>query len=284
MGLNWAEHTEEIEAPVETCFDAIVDYESFPRWQDAVDSVEVMSRTTDGLGEDVRLFVDAKIRKIDYVLRYSYTRPNEIRWDFVEGNGMRDVDGVYTLEAIGPNRTLATYNLGADPELPVPGMILRRTHKQLVKRSVEDLRDEAERRFQAGEDAQTATPEVPADDGPAVEDVPIGEGVEPDAPAEAPPPPGGDWVPKAEREAESLKAEGSGPSAGAPRPSRASAGDLASELAEEALKTGRAVAEGAVRAGVGVAERALAVGRDVADDFFRRINRKLEDDRDDDRR
>ena len=24
MGLNWAEHTEEIEAPVEVCFDAIV--------------------------------------------------------------------------------------------------------------------------------------------------------------------------------------------------------------------------------------------------------------------
>ena len=37
MGLNWAEHTEEIAAPVETCFDAIVDYESFPRWQNAVD-------------------------------------------------------------------------------------------------------------------------------------------------------------------------------------------------------------------------------------------------------
>jgi uncharacterized membrane protein len=281
MGLNWAEHTEEIAAPVEVCFDAIVDYESFPRWQDAVDSVEVMSRTSDGLGEDVRLFVDAKIRKIDYVLRYSYTRPNEIRWDFVEGNGMRDVDGVYTLEAIAPDRTLATYNLGADPELPVPGMILRRTHKQLVKRSVEDLRDEAERRFKAGEEAQTATPDAgerqaSAEDHADAEDVPIDEEAERVGSA-PPPPPAADWVPKAEREADAREAEGAGPSAGAPRPSRASASDLASELAEEALKTGRAVAEGAVKAGVGVAERAIAAGRDVADDLFRRINRKLDD-------
>ena len=61
--------------PVDTCFDAIVDYESFPGWQDAVDSVEVLSRTADGLGENVRLFVDAKVRKIDYTLRYSYTAP-----------------------------------------------------------------------------------------------------------------------------------------------------------------------------------------------------------------
>ena len=90
MGMSWAEHTDEIDAPIEVCFAAIVDYESFSRWQDAVDSVEVMSARPDGLGQDVKLFVDAKIRKIDYVLRYSYTRPTEIRWDFVEGNGMRD--------------------------------------------------------------------------------------------------------------------------------------------------------------------------------------------------
>ena len=275
MGLNWAEHTEEIAAPVETCFDAIVDYESFPRWQDAVDSVEVRSRTADGLGEDVQLFVDAKIRKIDYVLRYSYTRPTEIRWDFVEGNGMRDVDGVYTLESLGPDRTRATYNLGADPELPVPGMILRRTHKQLVKRSVQDLRDEAERRFQAGEDAQAATPDVPEEDAPAVEDVPIGDEGEPTT--QEPPRASGDWVPKGEREAETRAAEGAGPSAGAPRSSRASASDLAGELADQAMKTGRAVAGGAARAGMGVAEQALQVGRDAADGLIRRVNRKLGD-------
>ena len=278
MGLNWAEHTEEIEAPVEVCFDAIVDYESFSRWQDAVDSVEVIDRTPDGLGQDVRLFVDAKIRKIDYVLRYSYTRPTEIRWDFVEGNGMRDMDGVYTLESLGPERTRATYNLGADPELPVPGMIVRRTHKQLVKRSVQDLRDEAERRFKAGEEAQTATPDVPEPAAPQ-EDVPIGEGGEPAAGPEtaAPPPrPADDWVPKAEREAQAHAAEGSGPSAGAPRPSPSLA-DLAGELAEQALQTGRAVAGGAVRAGMGAAEQALEIGREAADGLIRRLNDKLDD-------
>ncbi len=281
MGLNWAEHTEEIAAPVETCFAAIVDYESFPRWQDAVDSVEVTSRTPEGLGQDVRLYVDAKIRKIDYVLRYSYTRPTEIRWDFVEGNGMRDVDGVYTLESLGPDRTSATYNLGADPELPVPGMILRRTHKQLVKRSVQDLRDEAERRYKAGEDAETATPDVPERSGPEVDEVPIGEEGERPAGAAPPPPPppaAADWVPKAEREAETRTAEGPGPSAGAPRPSRPSAADLAGELAEQAIQTGRAVAGGAVKAGMGVAEQAVQVGREAADGLIRRVNRKLGDD------
>lgn len=280
MGLNWSDHTEDIDAPVETCFAAIVDYESFPRWQDAVESVEVLSRTPDGLGQDVKLFVDAKIRKIDYVLRYSYTRPTEILWDFVEGNGMRDVDGVYTLEPLGPERTRATYKLGADPDLPVPGMILRRTHKQLVKRSVEDLKTEAERRHAAGESAQTATPQpeqtatesVPIEDEPAT--------AEPTAPP--PPPPVDDWVPKAEREAERPPSEastgGSGPGAG-PRSASGSVTGVASELVDQAVHTGRAVAEGAVRAGMGVAEQAVQTTKGVADGLLRRVNEKLNRDR-----
>ena len=134
MGLNWAEHSEEIAAPIEACFAAIADYESFPAWQDAVDSTEVLDRTAEGLGHHVKLFVDAKVRKIDYVLAYRYERPTKIEWDFVEGNGMNAMDGAYSFEALGPERTRATYNLGADPAIPVPGMIMRRTHKQLVKR------------------------------------------------------------------------------------------------------------------------------------------------------
>jgi hypothetical protein len=254
MGLNWAEHSEDVDAPIETCFQAITDYESFPRWQDAVEQVEVLSRTAEGLGEDVKLYVDAKVRKIDYVLKYGYRRPNEITWDFVEGNGMRDVDGVYTLESLGPDRTRATYKLGADPAIPVPGMVLRRTHKQLVKRSVEDLKKESERRHAAGEGAETATPDVPS---------PV------------PPLPADDWVPKAEREAAS--SSGPGPSAGAPRAGGGSHTDLAGELLGKVVETGRGVAEGAARAGLGVATQVLETGVGAVNGLLRRVNDKLSD-------
>ena len=308
MGMSWAEHSVEIEAPIETSFDAIVDYETFPRWQDAVDSVEVRSRTPDGLGEDVHLFVDAKVRKIDYVLRYRYKRPTRIAWDFVEGNGMRDVDGLYTLEEIGPDRTRATYKLGADPEIPVPGMILRRTHKQLVKRSVEDLKREAERRHAAGE-SQLASPaaDEPAPGASAAKPIyPVTETQHPyadpeasgdfvaespyDALAEAEPATrpgraegraagGDDWVPMAVRRAGSRGQPGPGPgtSSGAPRPSGArSAGspaDLAGELLDHAVGSGRDVAHGAMRAGRGAAEQAAHVAADI----LRRVNRRLGD-------
>lgn len=234
MGMNWAEHTTEIEAPIETSFETIVDYESFPGWQDAVDSVEVLSRTKDGLGENVRLFVDAKVRKIDYQLRYSYARPTEIRWEFVDGNGMGDMDGVYTLESLGPARTRATYKLGADPEIPVPGMVLRRTHKTLVKRSVEDLKAEAERRHAAGPREAAAEPEAAAPEAAAPE---TGTAA-----------PGGrdeEWAPKAERE----------PPAPTPSGGSSSKPGSLSEVPGALASKGISIAGGALRAGRGVAGR-----------------------------
>jgi len=268
MGMNWAEHTTEIEAPIETSFEAIVDYESFPGWQDAVDSVEVLSRTNDGLGENVRLFVDAKVRKIDYQLRYSYARPTEIKWDFVDGNGMRDVDGVYTLESLGPARTRATYNLGADPEIPVPGMVLRRTHKALVKRSVEDLKAEAERRHAAGpREAAAATPEAAALEAAS-------EAAASETGTAAPGGAGEEWVPKAEREPP------------APTPSGGSSstpGSLA-EVPGALAGRGISIAGSALRAGRGVADGALQAGREVAGRIDRLLSGDEQDKRDDRRR
>jgi uncharacterized membrane protein len=157
MGLNWAEHTVEIDAPIETCFDAIVDYESFAGWQGAVDDTEVLERDRDGLGKVVRLFIDAKVRKVDYTLDYRYDRPERIEWDFVEGNGINGADGHYLFEDLGDGRTRATYKLGLEVGIPMPGMVARRVHKQTLKASVEDLKREAERRH-AGTERDTEEP------------------------------------------------------------------------------------------------------------------------------
>jgi uncharacterized protein YndB with AHSA1/START domain len=160
-GLNWAEHTVEIEAPIETCFEAIVDYESFPEWQRAVVDTEVLDRHKDGLGKKVNLIVDAKVRKVDYTLDYRYRRPTLIEWDFVEGNGINDADGTYTFEDLGDGRTRATYKFGLEVGIPLPGPVARRAHKQTLKGSVEDLKKEAERRAVAAKPAEKAEKQDP---------------------------------------------------------------------------------------------------------------------------
>jgi Polyketide cyclase / dehydrase and lipid transport len=146
MGLNWAEHTVEIDAPIETCYAAIIDYETFPAWQGAVVDTEVLDWDKKGRGKRVRLFVDAKVRKVDYTLDYSYDEPERIEWDFVEGNGINAADGHYLFEDLGNDRTRATYKLGLEVGIPLPGPVARRAHKSTLKGSVEDLKKEAERR------------------------------------------------------------------------------------------------------------------------------------------
>ena len=149
MGLNWAEHTVEIAAPIETCFEAITDYETFPTWQSAVVDTEVLDHDGKGRGSKVRLFIDAKVRRVDYTLAYHYDEPRLIEWDFVEGNGIDGADGHYLFEELGDGRTRATYKLGLGLALPLPGMVARRAHSSTLKRSVEDLKREAERRAAA---------------------------------------------------------------------------------------------------------------------------------------
>ena len=165
MGLNWAEHTVEIAAPIETCFAAITDYETFPAWQSAVVDTEVLDWDKKGRGKRVRLFVDAKVRKVDYTLDYSYDEPERIEWDFVEGNGINDADGHYLFEDLG-DRTRATYKFGLEVGIPLPGPVARRAHRSTLKASVEDLKREAERR--AGGERPTDEREMSAPAGVTV--------------------------------------------------------------------------------------------------------------------
>jgi len=178
MGLHWAEHSLEIAAAPEQCFDAIVDYETFPRWQNAVEEAEILERNRQKLGELVRFKVDGKVRKIGYTLRYQYHRPGRITWDFVEGDGVKEIEGEYTFEDTGRGTTVAKYRLGVDPGRGVPGPVAKRMNKQVIKRSVEDLKEETERRVGAKTTVIGAADVERAKAGAADPSAPI----EPDAP------------------------------------------------------------------------------------------------------
>ena len=143
MGIWWGEQSLRIDASPEACFEAIVDYDSFPRWQRAVISAEVVDRHEDGLGRRVEFEVDAKVRRVRYRLHYHYDRPRRVWWDFVDGDGVEHVEGEFTFEP-GDGGTLATYRLGIDAGVPVPGLIARRLNNGVMRRSVEDLKRRVE--------------------------------------------------------------------------------------------------------------------------------------------
>ena len=132
-----------IEATPEDCFAAITDYETFPDWQDAVESVEVVSRWPDGLGREVAFRVDAKVKKIGYRLEYSYDAPTRVTWDYLGGD-VKDIDGSFEFEDRGDGQTLAVYSVALDAGVWLPGPVARVLNGQVMKRSVEDLKRRVE--------------------------------------------------------------------------------------------------------------------------------------------
>lgn len=132
-----------IEAAPKQCFDALVDYESFPDWQRAVRDCEVLTRDRHGRGKEVAFKIDAKVKSIRYTLDYDYEEPHLIRWRYVEGD-VRDVDGEFVFEDRGDGTTLATYALRIDPGLPLPGSIMSVLSDQVMQGSMEDLKQRVE--------------------------------------------------------------------------------------------------------------------------------------------
>ena len=139
-----AEHSAEIEAARERCFAALLEYETFPDWQRAVKAAHVLARDDEGRGRDVEFEIDAKVRKVRYVLRYSYRPPGWIGWEYVEGD-VKDVSGEFVLEQVDDGVTLATYRLTLDAGVWLPGPVQRILSDQVMKGAVEDLKRRVER-------------------------------------------------------------------------------------------------------------------------------------------
>jgi uncharacterized membrane protein len=141
--VKHAEQQIVVEGTPQQCFDALLDYESFPEWQRAVKSVEVVQRDRAGRGRDIAFEIDAKVRTIHYELRYSYEPPHRIAWEYLGGD-VKDVDGEMVLEDRGDGTTLATYSLALDPGVWLPGPLQKVLNDQVMKGSVEDLKRRVE--------------------------------------------------------------------------------------------------------------------------------------------
>jgi ribosome-associated toxin RatA of RatAB toxin-antitoxin module len=143
VGAKRAERQIVVAAAPQECFDALVDFGSYPEWQSAVKDCEVQSRDDDGRGRRVAFDIDAKVKTVRYTLDYSYEEPHLLSWRYVEGD-VKDVDGEFTLEDQGDGSTLATYSLRLDPGVWLPGPVASMLTDTVMQRSVEDLKARVE--------------------------------------------------------------------------------------------------------------------------------------------
>jgi uncharacterized membrane protein len=131
--------TDVVAAPADKIIDALTDFESFPEWQGAVLECEVLERDDESRGSLIRMKVDAKVRKVDYVVRYTYNLPHGFSWEQVSGD-LKENTGRYTFGPRDDGSTDVTVDIVAEVGFFVPGPMKKLIREQSLKNSLRELK------------------------------------------------------------------------------------------------------------------------------------------------
>jgi uncharacterized membrane protein len=137
--------TIDVKATTDEIFEVAIDFEAYPEWNANIKNVEIREKDGEGRAKLVWYEVDAKIKKLKYVLEYDYTgAPETFSWDLVEGD-VKELRGSYRFDEFD-DVTEVQYETAIDPGFKVPGMLKRQAEKQIVKGALQDLKKRVESR------------------------------------------------------------------------------------------------------------------------------------------
>ncbi len=114
-----AERTEVFDVPVDKFYQAIIDYKSYPKFVDGVDSTEISAETADGATVTMNLNL---IKRIAYTIKLNHKKNQEVNWSLVSGDMMKVNNGRWTLKDLGQARTEVTYSLEVELKGFLPGL------------------------------------------------------------------------------------------------------------------------------------------------------------------
>lgn len=147
MAEQAKEHTT-IEAPVEQCFEALTDFESYPEWAGDLKEATIVERDERGRALVVEFRAAAMGRSTTYRLRYDYSdAPNRLGWQLDAGDIERELDGAYELQPVDGDAgaTEVSYELSIDLIMPIPGFVKRRAEARILKTALDELKARVER-------------------------------------------------------------------------------------------------------------------------------------------
>ena len=133
-------------APPELVYEIAADVPGYPDWASGMRESEVLEWDGDGMAVRASFVVDAMIRRISYVLRYSYDA-GEISWVAEPGPDIRDMEGKYEFYETDDGGTEIVYTLSVTPAFSLPGLLRRQAEKQIISSALKGLKAEAERRL-----------------------------------------------------------------------------------------------------------------------------------------
>src|SRR5688500_17563189 len=119
----------DIEATAEEIFEVATDFEAYPEWNANIKKVEIQKSDSQGRRTEVWFEVDAKIKKIQYTLKYSYAgAPSKFSWKLLDGN-VKELSGSYVFDEFQVV-TDVSYETSIDPRFKIPGPLKRQGERQ----------------------------------------------------------------------------------------------------------------------------------------------------------
>ena len=136
-------HDAEINAPVASVMDVILDFASYPRFLPEIEQCEVIRSTDDEW--DVKFTVKV-VKRLRYTLRVKRIAPDQVRWSMLEG-AFKSNDGGWDLTPINSAQTHASYFIDLQVGMFVPSSIMRSLVERSLPETVDRFKDEAEKRL-----------------------------------------------------------------------------------------------------------------------------------------
>ena len=130
-----------IEASPEEILDVIGDMDSLTEWSEPHQSAEVLDKDKDGRPLKVKMKVKAAGITDEQVVAYTWSG-NEVSWTLVSSAQQKSQDGKYILVPKGPKGedTLVKFEVVVDPNVPLPGFVLKRAVKGSMDAATGELR------------------------------------------------------------------------------------------------------------------------------------------------
>lgn len=138
------EFTTEVAASQSDCFEAVMDFEAYPRWSSAIQEATVLQVDGAGFGRIVEFYIDMRFKRVRYVLEYSYKKPGELTWRSVDGD-VEAIEGAYCFRKLGPQLTEVTCRQSIRLGFWVPGPLRKLAERTALRQSVLEFKDEVER-------------------------------------------------------------------------------------------------------------------------------------------
>lgn len=137
--------TIESSASPQRVFDVALAIDSYPQWVSGVNEVEVLERDEDDRPVRARMVIDAGVRVIEYVLRYTYDPEYlQFSWEAEPGEDIKSLSGYYEFGELEDGGTEVRYGLRVEPAFPFPGFLRRQAEKHIITNALRGLKRRAE--------------------------------------------------------------------------------------------------------------------------------------------